>query len=224
VAVLVASSDADAKCMMPSIHFEPASGTLPTSPVLRLFVPKHHAPASPAVTALDAAGKKLSATLALESTSDAYSSYRVTIAAAKAGKLRVSFLDNNGTAHHRDYVVDPKWNKPTIAPIATTVTWTSTSWKCSHQRTRNIVFKSVADAYRVTLTSGKITETVVLPANVSEMFAAYPTGGNATLLLGHVSCMGHTYEWAGGRYARVEALLPDGSSTTIANGIWLDPP
>jgi hypothetical protein len=220
VAVLVASSDADAKCMMPSVHFEPASGTLPTSPVLWLFVPRYGAPPVARVSATDAAGKKHAASLAIESTSDAFTSYRVTLPKLPAGKLHVSFLDGNGGSRDADYVVDHAWKAPAIPSPKMTITRTSTWWTCSHQLTRNVVFPTVSPAYRITL--GK--DVVVLPANTSDMFAAYPTGGNANLALGHVNCMGSTYDWKGGRSAKVEALLPDGSATVIATSLWLDPP
>ena len=89
------------------------------------------------------------------------------------------------------------------------------------------MFASVASAYRVTLSvmkNGKDNGSVVLPANTSSLFGTYPTAGNANLSLGYVNCMGSTYDWSTGAYARVEALLPDGSSTTIARDLWLDPP
>lgn len=89
------------------------------------------------------------------------------------------------------------------------------------------MFPSVAPAYRVFFTAmknGKDTGDVVLPANTSDMFGAFPTGGNAKLSLGFVNCMGSTYEWTTGRYVRIDALAADGSATTIAKDLWVDPP
>lgn len=49
---------------MPGVHFEPPSGSVPSAPTLYLFVPSYWAPPSPAVTAVDASGKKVVAKLA----------------------------------------------------------------------------------------------------------------------------------------------------------------
>lgn len=225
VAVVLIASDAEAKCMMPGVQFEPSTGDVPSTPVLRLFLPKYWAPASPVVTAVDASGKKLTGTLSLESSADAFASYHVALPKAANGKLQVHFVDKNGTDHGATYNVDAAWKKPSIVAPTMTVTRTQSSWTCSHQLTRNIVFPSVASAYRVTFTAmknGKDTGSVVLPENPRVLFGS--SSADASLELGHVNCMGQTYAWAGGRLARVEALLPDGSAVTLARDLWLDPP
>jgi hypothetical protein len=227
LAIFTATSDAEAKCAMPGVRFEPPEGAVPTSPVLRLFVPPYWAPASPTVTATDATGKKLAATLVMESKSEAFATYRLGLSAAANGTLRVRFVDKTGGDHDAEYTVNSAWKAPAIPSPKIAVTRTQSSWTCSHQLTRNLVFANVAPAYRVTFTvmkNGKDNGSVVLPANTSSMFGAYPTGGNANLSLGYVNCMGSTYGWSTGVFARVEALLPDGSETMIARDVWLDPP
>lgn len=227
LAVLVSTSDAEAKCMMPGVRFEPSEGSVPSAPVLRLFLPPYWAPASPTVTAVDASGKKLVAALVMESTSDAFATYRVGLPTASNGKLHVRFVDKTGGDHDAEYTVNSAWKAPAIGSPKIAITRTQSSWTCSHQLTRNLVFANVASAYRVTFTvmkNGKDNGSVVLPANTSSLFGAYPTGGNANLSLGYVNCMGSTHDWSTGVFARVEALLPDGSATTIARDVWVDPP
>lgn len=47
VAAVVVAPDAAAKCAMPSAAFEPASGSLPPKPVLRLLAPSYGLPTLP---------------------------------------------------------------------------------------------------------------------------------------------------------------------------------
>ena len=225
----LAASDAHAKCAAPGPKFEPESGSVPTAPVLRLFASTWASPGTPTVTAIDAKGKKLSPVITTESTADAFTSYRLAFPAAAKGKLQVHYVGANGWTRDAEYTVDPSWKAPGFVAPKVTLYRVQSSWTCSHQLTRNIQFPNVAPAYRLTFATtvaglAKSTTTLVLPADVKTMFVAYPSTVNADLALGHVNCMGSTYSWNGGTFAKIVALFPDGSESEVSPGIWLDPP
>ena len=226
--VVCSASDAEAKCAAPGAHFEPASGAVPVSAVVRMFVPPHQLNGPPAVTALDAAGKPVATTIATESTSDAFNSYRIAFA-AKSGTVTLRFAGKYGAPHEATYAIDPTYAAPKFTPPKLTLTRVQTSWTCSHQLTRNITFPSVAPAYRLTFANNKAAlagskDSVVLPAETRTLFGYYASSAGADLALGHVNCMGTTYTWKSGQWARITALFPDGSEAEVTPAVWLDPP
>lgn len=228
--VMSSSSDAEAKCAMPGVRFEPPDGSLPASAVVRLFVPPYQQASGPlSVYGIDAAGKTIAPTVVAESTSDAFTSYRLAFTGLKKGALTVRFTGKYGGARDATYTIDPTWSRPAFATPKLTLTRVHTSWTCSHQLTRNVTFPSVAPAYRLTFAATKPAlagskTSIVLPADVRNLFGAYSSSGAADLALGHVNCMGSTYEWNGGQWARITALFPDGSEAEVSPGVWIDPP
>lgn len=227
--VVSSSSDAEAKCAMPGVRFEPPDGTLPSSPVVRLFVPPHQIGGPLGVHGIDAAGNTVAPTVVSESTSDAFTSYRLSFNALKKGAFTVRFTGKYGGPRDATYTIDPKWVRPAFAAPKLTLTRVQTSWTCSHQLTRNVTFPSVAPAYRLTFAPTKPAlaaskSSLVLPADVRTLFGAYSPTGASDLALGNVNCMGTTYEWKGGQWVRITALFPDGSEGEVTPGIFIDPP
>jgi hypothetical protein len=226
LAALLVSFDAEAKCALPGVRFEPPSGMLPSAPVLRLFLPGYWAPASPTVTAIDAAGKKLNAVMTSESTVDAFATYRVAFAGAAKGPLHVRFVDKQGTAHDSTYTIDPAWKTPAVATPKVTVSSVQSSWTCSHQSTRNLTFPSIAPAYRVMFSPAqfaKTTASIVLPADVKSLWGSTTPTTTADLAIGYVNCMGGTHAWTKREWVRVYALYADGTESDVTS-MWLDPP
>lgn len=230
LAVVFSSSDVEAKCAMPGVRFEPPDGSLPPSAVVRLFVPPYHQTSGPlGVYGIDATGKTIAPTVSSESTSDAFTSYRLAFTGLKKGALTVRFTGKYGASRDATYTIDPGWSRPAFTAPKVTLTRVQTSWTCSHQLTRNVTFPSLAPAYRLTFAATKPAlagskTSIVLPADVRNLFGGYSSPGAADLALGHVNCMGSTYEWKSGQWARITALFPDGSEVEVSPGVWIDPP
>ncbi len=231
VVLVVASSatDAEAKCAMPGVRFEPPDGTLPSSAVVRLFVPPHQLGGPLGVYGIDAAGKNVAPTVLAESTSDAFTSFRLSFTGLKKGSFTVRFTGKTSGARDATYVIDPGWSRPAFASPKLTLTRVHTSWTCSHQLTRNVRFPSVAPAYRLTFAANKSglassKTSLVLPADVRTLFGPNAATASADLALGHVNCMGSTYEWNGAQWVRITALFADGTEAEVTPAVFLDPP
>jgi hypothetical protein len=232
--VTLVAVPAAAKCMMPGPALAPATGTVPPSPVLRLLVPsRSDNPPLPRVVAR-LSGKQVPVTVTVDTAAGDLRAYRVVVTASGAGPLAVDLLDAQGAVIRTwTLEVDPKWQPPAPTAARVAVTHETSSWTCSHTRTRNLRFAGTAAAYRVVLADApadKSTTSVIVPADPTAFFSYYtaprtPPVTDVDLALGHVNCFGHTLEWTSDKQATILALWPDGSEQPVTRTpVRLAPP
>lgn len=206
-----------AKCMMPGPLLAPASGIVPTNPVLHLLLPgRAQNPPLPRVVAR-LGDRQVPVTVTADTAAGDLRTYRVVITAA-TGPLTVELLDARTSNIQRSwtFTVDPRWQPPPTTTTTVHVSHEASSWTCSHTLTRNLRFTGTAAAYRVVLADAAHKASIVLPAEPDDYFRA-PSAASTDidLALGHVSCFGDTYEWTADKLATIHALQPDGSEPQV---------
>ena len=218
---------AEAKCMQPSGALAPATGKVPSKPVLRLLLPEWQAAAYKGMPTLVARvkGKSVPIKVVADTTAADLRTYRVDVGAAYAGTLEVQLVDPSGLPDGTwTYEIDPSWTAPTTSEATVTLSHEVSAWTCSHTRTTSLHFAANAWAYRVVtaptatlLGQGKV-RSFVLPRAIEQFWGYDPTklSSTSSVALGHASCFGDTFDWATPSViADVYALQPDGSEQKV---------
>jgi hypothetical protein len=237
----LAPAPARGKCAMPAAVIVPPDGAaLPPKPVLYAFVPggfgKRPADALP-LTIVDGAGAKVSFRVTRLGEAPAFAAYRIEVDARAGSRITVKLTQQmyREVTIARTYAVAGDWKRPARGATAVTkVTHESHRWTCSHQLSQNLTPGRFAPAYRVEWAEtekawrdGK-RERLFLPYSKAEFWnwrnEKVPQA--ALLELGHLDCMGSTFEWKGKPiYVGVAALHPDGSEDPpAAEPVKVSPP
>ncbi len=222
---------AEAKCMQPSAALAPSDGSVPQKPVFWLFVPEWQAskstPLFGATSKVGGKTTKLPVIVFPESKAAGMQVFRVEVPAAKPGPLELDLADPSGAPTTWSFTVDPGWKAPTTSATTVTFVHEVSSWKCSHNRTTNLVFPATAFAYRVVtaatadeLKKGK-GRSFVLPRSSGLLWGSLSSwittnAPEAAIPLGHVNCYGMTFDFtASSTFADVFALQADGSEQKV---------
>jgi len=237
VALVPASAWGD--CALPAAVVVPPDGaTLPPNPVLFVFVPDHFGirPSDTLpLTIVDRSRAKVSFRVTRFGAVPAFAAYRVDLSARAGTRITV------GLRHRlypditiaRTYSVTDAWKRPPRGTTTVTkVAHASSKWTCSYQSSSNLTPSRLAPAYRVEWAlspedwrrgaRGKL----VLPYASLEFWEEKKASQAALLELGHLDCLGFTFEWKGKPiYVGIAALHPDGSEDPpAAEPVRVSPP
>ena len=204
----------------------PDDGIVPPNPVVYVFSPDGLKLTGVRIEGRDQA--TLGVDRAAAPGTAAWNVTRVAVTAAKPGKITVVATFEGWTEQplevRRELTIRaaprrpvPTEGAPTAAtpPAATVVDYgvSQYGWSCSHENVRELGVDVVAPAYRVELMSGGEVRQVAVFPRTSDSFYPGSARTGAVLALGHINCLGESFDWRGLRDAalRVTALLPDGA-------------
>lgn len=230
-ALLLAPLSVEATCMPPLGFVSPASGTrLPANPVVFVFMPWRAGGPEPFAVDLSLDSGAVAHTVETVSTTAAFTTYRIAVAAAAPGTLRVSVVRPKGvlrpieaTFPIVESIATPSPAKPQVGSP-----WSEQSrWTCSYQATWNLPLAPDAPAYRVEWAGSRVSyeagarHDVVFPRRMDSFFRWDETKAEPSppqVELGHVDCMATTVKWPGKRiWVGVWALLADGSEIELTD-------
>jgi hypothetical protein len=218
----------------------PDGSPLPPKPTLYVFVPGRwgrRPPETPPLTIVDGAGATVSFRVTRAGEVPAFSAYRVDVEARAGSRITVKlkYKAYGEVTLIRSYSVTAAWERPARGATAVTkVEREKRDWTCSFQSSRNLTPSRFAPAYRIewALTPadwrGGVRGQVVLPYSKGEFWRRDQSQVPqvALLELGHLDCIGFTFEWKGKPiYVGLAALYPDGSEDPpVVEPVRVSPP
>ena len=218
---------AQAKCARAGGVLAPASGKIPTKPVLRLLLPEWQAAEYKGLPILIGRSKGAIVPVAVhaDTTASGLRTYRIDVGAASPGKLDVELVGPSGeSAGTWTYEVDPAWSAPKTSVAVVTTSHEASAWTCSHTRTTSLHFAADAWAYRIVVapTAGLLAmgkaRSFVLPRAMEQLwrYDLAAISSTASVALGHANCFGDTFDWTTSTViADVYALEPDGTEQKV---------
>lgn len=219
--VLLIPEMAFAECMMPQRFLSPPAGhAVPSGGTVFLFQPtSSDRPDIPKAVLTDRARRKrTSVVVERVSQTGAFVTYALKLPKTTASKvelvvqprtqyeheLRVPYLIRSGVPSAMDGVEIIKSEDEL------------SQWTCSFQRSKNLtVDADGAIAFLLTWTRDGTTETAVLPPSMKPFFDGKPPA-EQVLELGHVNCLGFSFDWEPGAIdLRVSALFSDNTKSVL---------
>ncbi|MCB9654888.1 MAG: hypothetical protein H6729_12235 [Deltaproteobacteria bacterium] len=229
--LLGATNNAFARCAPAELVVTPSAKTvLPPNPTLYVFAPQKE---PPQVRVKDGRGKKLRTTITPLPSPPAYTAFAVRIESSAPSELRVEMHERKrpGTIVRRRYQVRPI---DTAQPVSSDIARpshvmskdeTSDRWTCSYNETANLTVDDWAPAYEVRWRDAQVEHSVVVPPRADAFFERDPASSStAKLELGHVSCLGQTFEFTKTIDLRIVRLGVDGVASTESSPITVEPP
>ncbi|MBK8010441.1 MAG: hypothetical protein IPK13_03780 [Deltaproteobacteria bacterium] len=227
--LLAVPGHAFARCAPAELLLTPSSKTvLPPNPTLYVFAPRKE---PPRIRVKDARGRKLRTTITALPSPPAYTAFAVRIESSAPSELRVEMHERKrpGTIVRRRYQVRAIGTQPVSTDTArpsqiVRKDETSDRWTCSYNETANLTVDDWAPAYEVRWRDEQVEHSVVIPPRVDAFFERDPAPSTARLELGHVSCLGQTFEFTNTLELRIVRLSTDGAASSESSPITVAPP